>query len=194
MALKLLTPPALPCVSLAEAKAHCRVDTLGTEEDALLTSLVAAATQDAEHLMQRAIMPQQWLLTLDAFPPDCIELRRPPVTAVDAVRYAAADTGALTTLTAGADYQVDLADEYTARVAPAYGKGWPAARVHLGAVQVQFTCGWASAAAVPAVVRQWILLRVGAFYENREAWTLGKPIERNQFIDGLLDRYRVFTV
>lgn len=190
MALKLLTPPALACVTLAEAKLHCRIDV--SDDDALITQLVDAATQEAEHVMKRAIMPQQWQLALDAFVA-CIELRRPTVTAVDSIKYIAAATGTLTTLP-GSEYLADLDGELVGRVTPAYGKSWPDTRCQLSAVQVVFTCGWADANSVPAVIKRWICLRVGALYEHREAWTLGKPIERNEFVDQLLDRYRIFTV
>lgn len=190
MALKLLMAPTVPCVTLADAKLHCRVDV--PDDDALITQLVDAATQDAEHLMQRAIMPQQWQLTLDAFP-SCIELQRPIVTAINSVKYVASATGTLTTL-AGTEYLADLDSELVGRVTPAYGKSWPDTRVQLGAVQIVFTCGWPDANSVPAVIKRWICLRVGALYENREAWTLGKAIERNEFVDQLLDRYRIFTV
>lgn len=214
MALKLQTAPSGACITLAEAKLHLRVD--AADEDALITALIDAATQDAEHLMQRAVMPQQWKLTVDSFTSDsvsvttdyavsqvlgggvavvggCLLLQRPTVISVDSVKYIAAATGVQTTL-ANTEYQVDLGNDLVGRLAPAYGKSWPSVRAQLGAVEVLFTCGWADAAAVPAVVKQWIKLRIGALYENREAWTFHRPIERNAFVDYLLDRYRVFTI
>ena len=48
-----------------------------------------------------------------------------------------------------------------------------------------------AAGLVPASVKQWVLMRVGAYYDNRDAWTSGKPIERNAFVDRLLDRWKV---
>ena len=214
MALKPHTAPTVPCVTLAEAKVQVHADPTVTDEDALITAMVAAATDDAEHLMQRAVMPQKWLLTLDAFveetaspkviawqpwspmvvpSADCILLRRPIVTSIDSIQYAAADTGTMTTLPA-TEYQVDLASELIARVAPAYGKTWPATRLQLGAVQIVFSCGWPNAAAVPSVIKQWIQMRMAAYFENRETWTLGKRVEQNEFLDRMLDRYRIFTI
>lgn len=201
MPLSLITAPTLIPVSLVEAKLHLRVGVDASSEDTLITALINAATEDAEHLMQRAILPQQWQLTLDGFydqsaPADVcnsIALQRPTVTAVTSVKYRDSTTGTLTTL-ADTEYQVDLASPLVGRLAPAYGKSWPAVRAQLGAVQVLFTCGWADAASVPAAIKAWVLLRVGALYQNREAWTLGKAIERNPFLDHLLDRHRIFTV
>jgi uncharacterized phiE125 gp8 family phage protein len=128
MSLILSTPASTPAVSLAEGKLHLRVDI--TDDDALITSLIASATDEAEHFMGRALMPQKWTLTLDDFYPECqsqIELARPVVTAIDSVKYIHPTTGVLTTVTPG-DYRAVLANEYVAYVTPAWGKAWPDAR------------------------------------------------------------------
>ena len=61
------------------------------------------------------------------------------------------------------------------------------------AVRVVFSCGYANVAAVPASIKAWILLRVGALFEHRSAWTSGKPIEFNPNLAHLLDRFKVIT-
>jgi uncharacterized phiE125 gp8 family phage protein len=188
VSLKLQTAaPGLP-LSLAEAKLHLRVD-IG-EEDALITSMIAAATLDAEHLMGRALMPQKWLLSLDSFPRQ-ITLNRPPVTAVDAVTYASAGDGATSTMSP-ADYQLLSGNEYFGLVVPAFGKTWPAAAARPQSVQILFSTGYADAASVPAPITAWIKLRIGALYENREAWTAGQKIEQNSHVDFMLDRFRTW--
>lgn len=188
MALQRIAAPTALVVSLAEAKAQCRVDV--ADDDALITAMVYAATDEAEGLLRRALLPQQWRLSLDCFVIQTIELHRPPVTAVDSVKYVDSN-GVQQTLVAGTDYQVSLGHPLYARLAPAYGKTWPSARAQLDAVQVDFTCGWATADAVPPAIKHWVLMRVAAYYDNREAWTLGQAIQRNSFIDRLLDRWRV---
>lgn len=195
MTLQLITPPDDPVVTTAEAKLHLRVD--ASDEDALIDALVAAATADAEHLMGRAVMPQAWRLTLDSFYCDGtatpIMLARPTVTAITAVEYLQESDGVLTTLDA-ADYVLAASSDYTARLVPAFGATWPAVRAMPGAVHIGFTCGYADAASVPAPIKAWILLRVGALYEQRQAWTLGKKIEQNPFVDFMLDRYRCWAM
>lgn len=188
MALQRITAPGSACVDLATAKAQCRVDL--ADDDALITAMILAASDEAEHLLRRAILPQQWRLSLDCFVIQTIELHRPPVTAVDSVKYVDS-AGVQQTLVAGTDYQVSLGHPLFARLAPAYGKSWPSTRAQLDAVEIDFTAGWANAGAVPPAIKQWVLMRVAAYYDNREAWTLGKAIERNSFIDRLLDRWRV---
>ena len=189
MTLKLQTAATVLPVSLVEAKLHLRVD--GTGEDALITSLIGSATLEAEHLMGRAIMPQKWQLTLDAFESE-MALQRPPVTGVDSVTYVNT-AGTPTVLSAGV-YQVIAGSDYTSSIVLAYGQSWPAIRGQREAVKVVFSTGYADAAAVPEPIKSWIKLRLAALYEHREAWTVGQPIERNEFTDYLLDRYRTWLL
>ncbi|MGJ7512348.1 head-tail connector protein [Variovorax sp. GT1P44] len=197
MTLRLQTAATLLPVTVPEAKLHCRTisdiaDVSNTSEDALFTSLIGAATLEAEHLMGRAVMPQKWQVMLDAFC-NSIALQRPTVSAVDSVKYVDATTGTLTTVNPTV-YQFVAGSDYTARVVPAYGQVWPSARSQPEAVQVIFSTGYADAASVPEPIKSWIKLRVGALYENREAWTVGQAIERNEHVDFLLDRYRTWLL
>jgi uncharacterized phiE125 gp8 family phage protein len=197
MALKLQTAATLLPITVQEAKLHCRVvasiaDVSNTAEDALFTSLIGSATLEAEHLMGRAVMPQKWQVTLDAFQ-SSIDLQRPPVTAVDSVKYVDATTGTLTTVSPSV-YQFVAGSDYTARIVPAYGQSWPSARAQPEAVQVIFTTGYADAASVPEPIKSWIKLRVAALYENRESWTVCLPVQINERVDYLLDRYRTWML
>ena len=167
--------------------------------------------------MQRATTPQTWTLTLPGFTlgtnvglidqqlqligrqpggylagDGSITLQRPPISAITTIKYNQLSDGALTTL-AASEYTLAAGNEYTASVAPAYGKTWPSTRSQVEAVQIAFVTGYATAAAVPEGIKAWIKLRVGALYQNRQAWTLGKAIEANPFIDRLLDRYVALT-
>lgn len=59
--MKLITPPTGPVVSLADLKAHLRVD--GADEDTLIASLEAAAVAYLDGwggVLGRAILPQTW--------------------------------------------------------------------------------------------------------------------------------------
>ena len=66
--LKLVTPPATEPVTLAELKAWAKIDT--DADDALITSLLAAARQAAEDYTRRSFITQSWRLTLDLEPSD----------------------------------------------------------------------------------------------------------------------------
>lgn len=210
MPLQLQTAASAPAVTLAEAKMHLRVitdpaDTSARPEDALITALVASATLEVEHLMGRAVMPQQWQLTLDSFAPNSvqygtyvpaqqsIDLKRPPVTSIVSIKYVDT-TGALQTLLPAA-YQLAAASDYIARVTPAYGLSWPAARAQPEAVQIIFATGYADATKVPEPIKTWIKLRVGTMYENRESVASDARIALIEFpFDCLLDRYRTWSL
>lgn len=191
MPLKLLTAATAAAVSLAEAKAHLRID--DTADDALIAALVAAATDAAEHLMGRAVMPQTWALTLDEFPGSTCKIRldRPPVASVTSVRYI--DAAGAQIVLPDNKYQLLTGSDYRSDIVPSWNASWPTARAQPEAVQVLFIAGYANATAVPELIKAWIKLRLGALYEHREAWTAGKPIEPNAHVDGLLDRYRVWS-
>ena len=66
MTAALITPPALEPVSLAEAKAHLRID--GDDDDALVTAAIVAARVHVEAATRRALIEQGWRVYLDAWP------------------------------------------------------------------------------------------------------------------------------
>ncbi len=193
MALKLITPASALAVTLAEAKAHLRVT--ASDEDTLITAMITSATETAEQITGRAIMPQTWELTLDAFP-DALELTRIPAATVTSLTYYD-DAGVLQTMSSSL-YALDNANDFGfAYVVPAYGEEWPTTREQINAVALRYVAGYASAAAVPEPIKAWIKLQVSAMYENREAEAYSSravsTTVKMSFVDGLLDRYRVWS-
>lgn len=188
MSLSLISAPTDEPVSLAEAKLHCRVD-ISTDDD-MITAMIVAARQRAEHETGRRLMTQTWDLLLDAFPAAEIELRRPPVQSITHVKYYDT-TGTLQTLDASL-YSLDSV-LLPGWLLPAYNTEWPDTYDTANAVQVRMVCGYATAAAVPAAIKQWILLQVGAMYAQREALATGPSVSAvpGAFVDGLLDPYRL---
>lgn len=186
MGLVLLTPPASPLVTLAEAMLHLRVD--GAEESTLIEGLVAAATAQAEAYTRRRFVAQSWRLTLDRFPASAIVVPFPPLATVEAVRYVDADF-ALQVLDPAA--YVVRPYETPGEIVPARGITWPSAVAEPDAVQVEFTCGYGAPDAVPEAIRRAVLLLVGTLYANREtvAPVAMQPIP--QTAEWLLGPYRV---
>lgn len=185
MGLKVITPVATEPVTLAEAKLHLRVD--HSTDDTLISSLISAAREECEHLLERALAPQTLRLSIDAFPADGIELPRPPVTSIESIQYV--DTDGATQTLAGSDYYLDDEQE-PSWVVPAYGVVWPDTRDEANAVVVTYVAGYTDC---PDVIRAWILLRVGTLYCTREADS-DKPALPSPFADRLLDRYRIWGV
>ena len=188
---RLIVAPTAEPITLDEARAHCRAD---PADDALLQVMIQSARESAEHILGRVLMPQTWRLSLDAFPPRGIPLDRPPVQGVTSVVYTATD-GTDTTLATEA-YLLDDGDEARAWLLPAEGYSWPSTMATANAVLVTFVAGYADAASVPAPIKSWLLLQVGALYRNREAFAVGVPVAElpGQFTDRLLDRYRIWAV
>jgi uncharacterized phiE125 gp8 family phage protein len=160
-------PAGTEPITLAEAKAHLRV--VFDDEDAYISTLITAAREMAEGRTQRAIVLRDEVLALDCFATP-IRLPYPPLRAVTAIDYDDQD-GAQQTLDDTA-YRVN--DYVTpARITRASGATWPTTAVQEAAVRVRYSCGYPTPSAVPTSLRQWMLLAIGALYENRESVTAG---------------------
>ena len=186
MGLKVITPPTSEVVSVAEAKAHLRVT--HTDEDAYIGVLISAAREQAEQLTERAIGEQSLLLQLDAFP-DEILLQYPPIIAVDSLQYRDTD-GDMQTIDP-ANYTLDTGLE-PSWILPAVDYEWPETDESANALQVTYRAGYTDVNC-PAAIKQWILLKVGELYENREA-SMERAVTSPSFVDHMLDRYRIWEV
>lgn len=220
MAVKLVTPPSVEPVTLAEAKIHLRVDV--ADDDLLITNLITAARLHAENVCRRAFVTQQYGLYLDSFPLYAtsgvvngyvpldqslsawmptrnylvrfrggrIDLPFPSLVSVESVTYT--DTnGAMQTLAAD-QYIVDNISE-PGCITPAPNTYWPATQNRVNAVKIIYTSGYGSASNVPAGVKAWILLRLGAMYENREEVAVGSRlvVADLTFVNSILDPYKI---
>lgn len=180
-------------VTATEIKLQCRVD--HSAQDDLLTMVKLAAVAYVENATNRAIMPQTWRAYWPCFPYDnFLAIPRCPVTAITHLKYTASD--ATVTTWASSNYVTDLQRE-PARVLLTYGNIWPAVVLRPGlAVEVEFTAGYANAAAVPPPIKHAILLLCEAWYRNPSAIVTGnnasadsKPLALG--VDALLAAYRI---
>jgi uncharacterized phiE125 gp8 family phage protein len=165
MSLARLSGPPDVVVSLAEAKAHLRLD--HGDDDALVAGHIRAAQDSidgASGWLGRALTLQQWRLTLDHFPwTGVVAIPMPPCQSVDSLTYIDTD-GAEQSIV---DYVVHgIGGATPARLAPAYGARWPATRCQGDVVSVTFTCGWPSFSDVPESVRAAVLLMTQGLYDG----------------------------
>lgn len=165
MGLVLVTGPAAEPVTLAEAKAHLRVDI--ADDDALISSLITAARGQLEGDTRRAFVTQTWDYTLGSFPPARkLDLPLPPLASVTSITYKDAE-GNVSTFPS-ANYVVDTSEVF-GRIVLKDGYTWPSTILWpAAAVTVRFVAGYGTAAAVPQTAKQALLLLVGHWYENRE--------------------------
>ena len=165
--LKRTTAPAAEPITLAEAKAHCRVDT--STDDALITGYITTSREWIEDYIDRALIAQRLVMTLDTFPEE-IELPRPPMiasgtaTAVT-VTFVTGEAGG-TAVLATTDYRVDR-DSTPGIIRTTYAGSWPSHLIDKNSVTVSWWAGYGSAADVPQRAKSAMLMCVHELYEKR---------------------------
>lgn len=193
MALKLITPPAVEPVLLADLDEHMRVAT--AEESATISAYIATAREYCEGFQNRAYITQTFELWLDVWPrKNFITIPRPPLQTITSIKYYGTDNTEYTMPVT--DYFVDAKSD-PGRVVLAYGKYWPTTTLRpANGVVVTFVAGYGDAGtAVPQKVKQSIRMLTGHYYENREATIIGKKGEEVQFaVNALLTLDRVVPI
>lgn len=167
-AYKVTTAPASEPVSLADAKTYLNVST--SLHDTLIANLVSAARVQYEFYTNTAVITQTITQVWDCTPYSAFELVISPVTAA-AVFYKDAN-GAYQTW-ASSNYTLDTVSPL-ARVVKLSTASWPSVGVFPNAWKIEYTAGYANAAAVPEDIVSSILLLVGFLYENREDIPIGE--------------------
>lgn len=177
-------------LALADAKAHLRIDAADTWEEDSIEALCAAVHRKLESDLGFPILRQTRRTVLDAFPSSAtpaIWLGGGDSPAIEAIEYL--DTAGDAQTMAEADY---VLDEWSApaRVLPA--STWPACSAQPGAVKIDWTAGWETAADVPEDLMHAQKLLLGHWHENREAVVLGTISSTVQLGWGaLLEPYRL---
>ena len=165
------TGPLVEPVTLAEAKAHLRVDT--SDDDAYIGTLITAAREWCEQYLDRTLVHTQWVMRFDRFPVDStadIELPRPPVvssgTATSVTVAYTLEDGTTATYSTSL-FRVDRASTPGA-VKTNYAQTWPPHRQDDNSVSVTWWAGYgADGTSVPAAIRHAMLMLVGTWYERR---------------------------
>lgn len=168
MALILIEAPEVEPVTLAEAKLHLRVD--NSTDDVLIEALITAARQFLETMArpQLAMITQTWQYIADKWPSSVgLELRPYPLQSVDEISYT--DEAGTEATFASSNYLVDTVSE-PGRLRLRSSASWPSVTLQeLNGLVVEFTAGFGDdGSAVPAPLRQALLLLVAHWYENRE--------------------------
>ena len=155
------TPPSVEPLTLAEVKAHLRLD--DAQEDALLSSLIAAAREHLERETGLCLMTQAWRLYLDDWPVDgIIRIAKSPVQAIQVVTVFDAE---------GAPLHVSLEDHLldgTGRPARLWLRDLPAPGQPLNGIEVDFSAGFGEAGTdVPDTLKRAMLIHVGHMFAFR---------------------------
>lgn len=163
MRVRVVTPPSVEPITLAEARLHLRVDTIGGThpDDTLIERLISAARAWAEKHTGLALAPQTWEAASNSFPADDEILPGGAVDAIVSVKYREDAAGVETTLGASVYYL----DPFDGTLSLAYGESWPSVRAVPNGVRILYTVG---VGLVDDDVRAAMLLVIGHLYANRE--------------------------
>ncbi|MEQ8305810.1 MAG: head-tail connector protein [Hoeflea sp.] len=155
-------PPLAEPVTLADLKAHMRIDL--NDEDALLESLIRVARAHLEAVTGTALMPRGLRLVLDDWPDgSVIELMRTPVQSIDAIRVYDID-GLPQELTLSGALLDATARPARLAISHKLGPGQP-----INGIEIEFTAGFATANEIPPELIRAILLHAAHLYEFRGA-------------------------
>ena len=190
--LKIMTGPSVEPVTVAEAKAHLRLE--HSADDTLIGSLITAARLFIESVTSRAFMTQTLMMTLQCFPA-CgrIDLVRSPVQTVSHIKYLDS-AGALQTLDS-ANYALSAGRE-PAQIWKASNGTYPLVLTdNPNAVQVTYVAGYGNNASdVPENVKQAIKFLVSHWYENRETVTSSNFSEMPLALQALINQISITQV
>ena len=159
----ILTGPALgEPVTLSEAKAHLRLETI--DEDALINTLIAAARAHCEATTGLALMTQSFRLFLDDWPEaQVIHIPKSPVQTIDTVSvYDAAGLPQVVSLTG-------MTLDGRARPARLYLKDRPSPDSEINGIEIDFTAGFGTANDIPPELKRAMLLHIALMFEFRGA-------------------------
>lgn len=197
-----VTDASLEPVTLAEAQAFLRVDS--DSDSDVIEALITTARQIVEEATSRALISQTWQLIVSEWPsycsvPGCVisaeqqrtlTLARSPLISVESVKYYPASGAAQATLSS-TTYHV-MTGPMPGLVVLKVTEDWPDIYERPDAVEVNFTAGYANAAAVPKPLRHCVLLLLAHLYENRGAINIGNIVNELPFsLKYLLESQRV---
>jgi hypothetical protein len=205
-------PTRLP-LELSEIVAHLRLDP-GAEtgpEQALLTGMLTAAVGLLQRHCTYAIMTQDWLLTLHAWPPGYtgLELPYPPFAELVSVTLSGGpvpvnqfivepdDRFPAVMYPVGGHWPTNMSSTWDSNQGGSSWDGgaadWDVANLTPGplAVGITFRCGREDPADIDPDIKQALLLAIATWYENRESstqFTLTPMVQTGW--DALLVAYR----
>jgi len=177
--------PAAEPITLAEAKAHLRVD--HDDEDTLIAALVSASVAHLDGwtgILGRCVITQTWVQAFDAF---SYRLRLPfPDVSEVVVTYTDDDDQEQTV--SATDYTL-LEDYFGSYVEFDSGFSRPSVGPDSAGVVVTLTAGYGDADAVPAALKAAMLLHIGTLYEYRETLAPG-DVRTSLAYEALIAPYR----
>jgi uncharacterized phiE125 gp8 family phage protein len=174
-------------ITLADARMQCMLDDDITDEDILIGSFIAAATDHCENFIGGALVQQQKTYYGKLYREIILSSK---IISVESFSYV--DTSGAVQQLAGNDFYIDRSQTLNA-LTPV--NEWPNVnQIHPQPIIIEFTCGYGDAAAVPEGVKQAIRLLVGHWFRNRDAESASISSSVQSSVRSLLAPYRAVGV
>ena len=177
MLIKLITPPTTLPVDLEKVKQFIRV--VGDDDNAQIELMIKTALSRAEDITNLALQGvSRYELELESF--ENISFPKSPLVEVEKIEYL--KDGVLVELESS---------KYVAenRVTPGtleFLQTPPTTKVI-----VTFTAGYEQ---LPSAIESWLNVEVSTLYEHREQVVVGASVEKNNYVDRLLDSFRIIPI
>jgi uncharacterized phiE125 gp8 family phage protein len=176
--LTLSSSPSLEPVTIAEARAQCRVEI--NDDDTLLSNKIVAARQRCESILDRQFVTATWIARSNQFPVNSernpygsLFLPRPPLISITSITYT--DSNGSSQTFASSTYTVETSTRGQGAVHLDYSQVWPSVQPHPQSVAVTFVAGYGAPSTVPLAIKEGILAWVCHLYENRGDDNLEMP-------------------
>lgn len=177
-----VSAPASEPVTLAQAKAHLRVD--HSDDDALISSLIKAGRAHLEEACAvRFSARTNVTFKCDNFQ-DLLRLPEAPVSSIASITYL--DTAGVTQTLSDSVYEF-RGDGIEAVIVLKPDQTWPAKQLN-SRITVTASVGYSTA---PDAVTQALLLLIGVWYDNRASVTIGDAASELPFsVNALISNHR----
>jgi len=169
MTYKVTQGPASEPLTVSEVKDYLKVDS--SADDTLIGTLITAARQWVENHCALALLPQTAIQVWGVFDKE-MDLALSPLRSVSAITYL--DTGGTQQTLSASVYGVDNI-RTPSRIYRAYGQSWPSTYEAPNAASAIFTAGYDAASAVPAAIKQALMLTIADMYDNRTDYVKRLP-------------------
>ena len=168
MTYAVITPPPAEALTLADIKAHIRIDQ--DDEDDLLQGLIIVAREHLERTTGLVLISRQLRLYLDRWPrAGAVEISRGPVQAVSEVRIY--DDQGVETIVDLSDHVVDG----SARPVRLWLRNRPSPGQAINGIEIDFTAGFGEASTdVPDTLKRAMMIHIAQMYEFRGAIPLSQ--------------------
>lgn len=179
--------PTVAPLSLVQVKRHLALPTSDNAHDELLNDLIEFARDQWEDDTDYTVMASTYTQTYECFPMSPVALLRRPASAVSHIKYYD-ESGTLQTW-ASSNYRLNAGG---AMPAIAYDEDHtlPTIDDRAEAVVVTYTAGVATAALVPATIRQALLLLIAHAFEHRGIMHQGQFTETPRAYQSIVNSHR----